>query len=82
MGWAIYSASWDHCAVRYSEISILGVYVAPFAAMMLMAWLIALPLRSLGDRMGIERQVWHPALFNISVYVIVLSLVVLFIGGR
>lgn len=68
--------------MRYSEISILGVYVAPFAAMMLMAWLIALPLRSLGDRMGIERQVWHPALFNISVYVIVLSLVVLFIGGR
>ena len=68
--------------MRYSEISILGIYVAPFAAMMLVAWLIALPLRSLGDRIGIQRQVWHPALFNIAVYIIVLSLVVLFIGGR
>ena len=50
--------------------------------MMLVAWLIALPLRSLGDRIGIQRQVWHPALFNIAVYIIVLSLIVLFIGGR
>jgi protein AaeX len=68
--------------VRYSDINILGIYVAPFAAMMLVAWLIALPLRGLGDRIGIQRKVWHPALFNIAVYIIVLALVVLLIGER
>lgn len=82
MGWAIHSANRDRCVVRYSEISILGIYLAPFAVMMLGAWLIALPLRILGDRMGIERHVWHPALFTIAGYIIVLSLVVLFIGWR
>jgi protein AaeX len=63
--------------MRYVEVSIGGIFVAPFVLMMLGAWLITVPLRYLGDRIGIARYVWHPALFDIAVYVIVLSLVVL-----
>jgi hypothetical protein len=63
--------------VSYTEINVFGVYVAPFAVMMLAAWLITLPLLHLGGRVGLIRHVWHPTLFNIAIYVIVLSLVLL-----
>jgi nitric oxide reductase large subunit len=62
------------------EINIFGVYVAPFAPMMLAAWLIARPLQRMRDRFGITRFVWHPALFNIAVYIIILSLIVIGFG--
>ena len=68
--------------MRYTEIDIFGVYVAPFAPMMLVAWVITFPLQRLGRRLRIRRYVWHPALFNISVYIIVLSLVVIGVGWR
>ena len=61
----------------YVEVDVFGVYVAPFALMMLGAWLATVPLWRLGDRLGLSRLVWHPALFNTAVYVIVLSLIVL-----
>ncbi|MEJ1975916.1 MAG: DUF1656 domain-containing protein [Acetobacteraceae bacterium] len=63
--------------MRYTNLNIFGAYIAPFAPMMLAAWLVTLPLRRLADRLGIARYVWHPALFNIAVYVIVLSLIVI-----
>jgi len=66
--------------MRYVEVDIFGVYVAPFALMMLAAWIITVPLRRLGNRLGLPRIVWHPALFNTGVYVIVLSLIVVFTG--
>ncbi|HLG45182.1 MAG TPA: DUF1656 domain-containing protein [Reyranella sp.] len=66
--------------MRYVELDIFGVYVAPFALMMLVAWLATMPLRRVGDRLGLSRRVWHPALFNTAVYVIVLSLIVLVTG--
>jgi hypothetical protein len=61
-------------------LNIFGVYVAPFALMMFVAWIATMPLRRLGGRMGLSRIVWHPALFNTGVYVIVLSLIVLVTG--
>jgi hypothetical protein len=66
--------------MKYTEVNILGVYIAPFAPMMLAAWLITLPIQRLADRIGVARRVWHPALFNLAVYVAVLSIVVLAIG--
>jgi predicted lysophospholipase L1 biosynthesis ABC-type transport system permease subunit len=66
--------------MRYVELNIFGVYVAPIALMMLVAWIATMPLRRLGDRLGLSRLVWHPALFNTGVYVIVLSLIVLVTG--
>jgi hypothetical protein len=61
----------------YTEINIFGIYVSPFVPMMFLAWLITLPLRRVADRIGLARLVWHTALFNFAVYVIILSLVVL-----
>lgn len=66
--------------MRYVEVDIFGVYVAPFALMMLAAWIITVPLRRLGNRLGLPRFVWHPALFNTGIYAIVLSLIVIFTG--
>jgi len=59
--------------VRFTEINIFGVYVAPMSLMMVAAWLITIALRRLVARSGLLRYVWHPALFVFAVYMIVLS---------
>lgn len=66
----------------YPEINILGVYMAPFAGMMLLAWFAMLPLTLLGARIGLSRRVWHPGLFSLALYLILLSLIVLISGAR
>jgi hypothetical protein len=63
--------------MRFVEIDIFGVYVAPMALMVIAAWLILIPLRILATRLGVLRHVWHPALFEFAVYMIVLSSIVL-----
>jgi hypothetical protein len=59
--------------VRFTEINLLGVYVAPISLMMVAAWLVMIGLRRVADRFGLLRHVWHPALFVFAVYMIVLS---------
>lgn len=66
--------------MRFVELNIYGVYVAPISAMMVAAWLILLPMRRLADRFGVLRHVWHPALFVVAVYMIVLSSIALVVG--
>ncbi|WP_341992355.1 DUF1656 domain-containing protein [Azorhizobium sp. AG788] len=66
----------------YTEINILGVYVAPFAVMMLAAWIATFPLNMLANRSGLSRKVWHAGLFNLCIYIIVLSVIVLVVGAR
>lgn len=63
--------------MRFVETDILGVYVAPIVPMMMAAFLVTLVLRFLALRLGLFRWIWHPALFELSVYLIVLSAVVL-----
>jgi protein AaeX len=67
--------------MRFAEVDLFGVYVAPLFPMMVAAWLAVMPLRRLADRTGLLRHVWHPALFLLAVYVILLSLVVLLWGA-
>ena len=62
--------------MRYTEINVFGIYISPFVPMMLAAWLITLALRAIGDRSGLLAYVWHPALFMICTYLVVLSVVV------
>jgi hypothetical protein len=64
----------------YSDVNVFGIYVASFTPLMLGAWLLTLPLQRLSDRFGLSRWVWHPALFNLAIYVIVLSLLTLTVG--
>jgi hypothetical protein len=59
--------------MRFAEISLFGVYVAPISLMMVGAWLVTIALRRVANRFGLLRYVWHPALFVFAVYVIVLS---------
>jgi protein AaeX len=66
--------------MRYTELNLLGVYVAPIAPMMVAAWVLLIPIRRLADRFGLLRYVWHPALFVFAVYMVLLSAIVLLAG--
>jgi len=63
--------------MRFVEIDLFGVYVAPMSLMLVVAWLVTIALRRAAARFGLLRQVWHPALFVFAVYMIVLSSMVL-----
>jgi len=66
--------------VRFTEIDVFGVYVAPMSVMMVAAWLVTIVLRRLASRFGVLRYVWHPALFVFAVYMIVLSSMTLIVA--
>lgn len=63
--------------MRFTEVNLFGVYVAPLAPMMLAAWLVMLPVRRVAGRLGLLNLVWHPSLFVFALYIIVLALIVL-----
>ena len=66
--------------MRFAEIDLFGVYVAPMSLMMVAAWLILIALRRGAAHFGLLRHVWHPALFVFAVYVSVLSCIVLIVA--
>ena len=59
--------------MSFTEINLFGVYVAPISMMMVVAWFITIALRLIATRFGLLRHVWHPALFEFAVYIVVLS---------
>jgi hypothetical protein len=66
--------------LKYTEINLLGVYVAPISFSMLAAWFVTILFSRAAVRFGLLRHVWHPALFVFSVYMIALSSIVLTMG--
>ena len=66
--------------MRFTDINLFGVYVAPISIMIIAAWLITITLRRVADRWGLLRYVWHPALFVFAMYIIVLSSFILIIA--
>jgi hypothetical protein len=68
--------------MSFTEINLLGVYVAPISVMMIGAWFVTITLRLLVSRYGLLRYVWHPALFVFAVYVVVLSIWILLVARR
>jgi protein AaeX len=66
--------------VRFTDINLFGVYVAPISILMIEAWLITIVLRRVAGRWGLLRYVWHPALFVFATYIIVLSSMILTIS--
>jgi protein AaeX len=56
--------------VSFTEINLFGVYVAPAAVILTLAAVAFVALRRATDRFGVLRKVWHPALFELAVYVI------------
>jgi protein AaeX len=66
--------------LKFVEVNVLGVYVAPISVMMVAAWFVTVVLRRIAGRFGLLACVWHPALFVFAVYIIVLSSIVLVIS--
>lgn len=63
--------------MRFTDIDLFGVYVAPMSLMMVAAWIVTIALRRIAGRFGLLRHVWHPALFVFAFYMIVLSSITL-----
>lgn len=66
--------------MRFNEINVFGLYVAPIMLIMAAAWLIYLVVRRTGDRFGLTPLVWHPALFELALYLIIVSSIVVMIA--
>ena len=67
--------------MKFTEINLFGVYVAPMSVMMVAAWFVAIVIRRAASHFGLLRYVWHPALFVFAVYMVVLSSMVLVVAG-
>ena len=63
--------------MKFTEIDLFGVYVAPISLMLVAAWMVTIALRQVASHFRLMRYVWHPALFVFAVYLIVLSSIVL-----
>lgn len=66
--------------MRFTEINLFGVYVAPISVMLVGAWVAAVALGRIAARFGLLRHVWHPAVFAGAMYTIVLSSMVLIVS--
>ena len=66
--------------MKFVEIDLLGVYVAPMSMLIIAAWFVTVGLRLVVSRLGLLTQVWHPALFMFAVYMIVLSCMTLIVA--
>jgi hypothetical protein len=66
--------------MKFVEVDLFGVYVAPISVMMVATWFVMIALRRVADHFGLLRHVWHPALFVFAVYMIFLSSIVLVVA--
>jgi protein AaeX len=66
--------------MRFTDVDLFGVYVAPMSLMIVAAWLATIALRQVANRFGLLRYVWHPALFVFAVFMIVLSSITLVVA--
>jgi hypothetical protein len=55
------------------EVSLYGIFVPTLLLLTLLALALSRVLTSLLARLGLHRYVWHPALFDFSLFVIVLA---------
>ena len=64
------------------QLNIYGVDVPMLLVMMLIAYLLKSLLGSVLARLGLYRWVWHPPLFNLALYVMVLGALFTLTTGR
>ena len=60
------------------EVSLYGIYVPPLLLLALLALVISRLFNWVLARTGLYRHIWHPALFDFSLFVIVLGALVFF----
>jgi len=56
-----------------AELSIFGVFVSSLLACALIAFLLELAIKRTLESVGFYRLVWHPALFNLAMFVCLLG---------
>lgn len=59
-----------------SEVAVGGVFLAPIVIYAIVATLIFLACRFVLGLIGLLRRVWHPALFECALFLVILSLLV------
>ena len=67
--------------MSFVEIDVFGVLISPFMPLMTLAFAITMVLRWVAVEFGWARRIWHPALFEFSVFLIVLTITVLVFGS-
>ena len=60
-----------------SEIDLFGVYVAPIVVEGVLGLGLFLLCRLLLGRLGLLHRLWHPALFEVALFLSIVSLLVL-----
>jgi hypothetical protein len=55
------------------EVSLYGLYVPPLLLLALLSLALVRGLNRVLARLGVYRLVWHPALFDLALFVIVLG---------
>ena len=63
----------EHAVI--GEIDIYGAYFPAFAVFAAIAFVFQLVIKRLLDAFGVYRFVWHRALFDLAIYVILLGVV-------
>jgi len=66
--------------MSFVEIDLFGVFISPLVPLIALAFSIAMTLRWLAVELGWFRSIWHPALFEFSIFIIVLTAIVSIIG--
>jgi hypothetical protein len=59
--------------MSFVEIDLFGVLIPPLVPLIVLAFAITMALRWLAVELGWVRWVWHPALFEFSVFLIILT---------
>ncbi|MFT4249297.1 MAG: DUF1656 domain-containing protein [Pseudomonas sp.] len=57
----------------FGEFSLYGVFVPTLLALMTLAYLLTSALGYLLGRLGAYRHIWHPPLFNLALYIVLLG---------
>ncbi|CAG2154134.1 MULTISPECIES: DUF1656 domain-containing protein [Cupriavidus] len=60
----------------YGEFNLYGVFIPTLLGLMLLAYALKGALRSWLTRTGLYRWIWHPALFNLAMYIAVLGMLI------
>ncbi len=55
------------------ELDIYGVYLPGFFGLMLAAYIVTLAIRYVASRIGFYSLIWHRAMFDLAIYVLVLG---------
>jgi protein AaeX len=65
--------------MRFNEINLFGLYVAPIMLIIAVACAVCVVGRRVINHFGLTLSVWHPALFELALYVLTVSSIVIVI---